>query len=416
VIARFRALVARVKQLAGRAEHLWERLQPTLSVRAWRRYGDLRGDRLAGAASFYGFVSLFPLLLLSAAIASRIAGRSGVATVQEMVNENLPDLDIEVAQFYQNAGAVGAVSFAILLFSGLRWVDAIRAAVRSMWGMDDQPGNVVVRKVLDLVSLAGLGLLLVTSWVISVVVRQMTGELLTWLGIDGTVGAGALEMVGVALSIAVNTLLFAYLLSGLPRIRVPVREQVLTALFGAVVFEILKTFLVEYVVGAGTATSYGAFATPVIVIAWIYIVTRLLMVLAAVTAESAIDLLEREERAAGAQDGVLAKDGALTSARAARAIIDVRSEADDAGGGAGSARPVYEDGRASSSADGGRARPSSDGLEPSVRQARAVGMAAGAVLGAAGVGFAVLAGRALRTVRVLARSEHRDDRSPDSQD
>nr|WP_281352284.1 YihY/virulence factor BrkB family protein [Phytoactinopolyspora alkaliphila] len=374
---------------------------------------------MAGAASFYGFVSLFPLLLLSAAIASRVAGRTGIATIQDLVNENLPNLEIEVGRFYENAGAVGAVSFAILLFSGLRWVDSIRAAVRSMWGMDDKPGNLVVRKLLDMVSLVGLGLLLVTSWAISVLVRQMTRQLLSWLGIDGSIGTGTLELVGAGLSIAVNTLLFAYLLAGLPRIRVPAREQIITALFGAVVFEILKTFLVEYVVGAGTASSYGAFATPVIVIAWIYIVTRLLMVLAAVTAESAIDLLEREERAAEAGAPAVVVEGAMGSATAARAIVEAERDEDAGsreGNGAGGTRAggTHAAGTRAGGARAGGARMDREAATDSaVTRARAVGVAAGAVLGVTGMGFALLLVRAFRAARELVASGRRSDRGSD---
>ncbi|WP_166355356.1 YihY/virulence factor BrkB family protein [Phytoactinopolyspora limicola] len=354
-------------------EALWHRLQPTLPVRAWKRYGDLRGDRLAGAASFYGFSSLFPLILLAASVASRVSGTQGIATVQELVNDNFPDLGLNVGRFYQNAGAIGAISAVFLIFAGLRWVDSVRAAVRSMWGMDDQPGNVVVRKLLDLAALVGLGLLLAASWATSVVVRRMAETVLDWLGIDGGGAAGLLEVFSWVVSVGVNAVLFAYLLAGLPRIAVPMRQQALTALFGALVFEVLKTFLVEYVVGAGMANAYGAFATPVVIILWIYVVTRLLMVLAALTAESAIDHLEADERSAGTGDDV--SDG---------------SRSGDGGPLVGGARH-----------SGGRGAAGGVELSPSAGQARAVGVAAGALLGVVGVGVIVVGRRAVRTVRAV---------------
>nr|WP_281353584.1 YihY/virulence factor BrkB family protein [Phytoactinopolyspora mesophila] len=323
---------------------------------------------MAGAASFYGFVSLFPLLLISAAIASRIAGDAGIETVQSLVNENFPGLDLNVGRFYERADTIGAISVPFLIFSGLRWVDAVRAAVRSMWGMDDQPGNFVVRKLLDMASLAGLGLLLAASWATSVVVRRMAEYLIDLLGVENGVSTGFLEVLSWVLSVGVNTLLFAYLLVGLPRITVPFRHQAMTALFGAVAFEILKTFLVEYVVGAGRADAFGTFAIPLVVIAWIYIVTRLLMVLAALTAESAIDHLDEYERTAGS----------------------AREEGDDGDSPAPAAAEK---------------RPGVT-LSPSARQARSVGVAAGVVLGAAGTGFAVLVRRAARTLGAFSRRDN----------
>jgi membrane protein len=339
---------------------VWARLQLTLPLRAWKRYGDLRGNRLAGASSFYGFVSLFPLLVLSAAIVSAIAGPSGVERVQDIVNENLPGLEVDVTKFHENAGTVGVIGAGVLLFTGLGWVDSVRAAVRSMWGLDDQPGNVVVRKGLDIVSLAGLGVLILVSSGASVVLVSFAGEVLDWLGFGS--GGWMLRVVSGLVSVGASTALFAYLLAGLPRIVVPIRNLLVVSLLGAVVFEILKQFLVQYVVGTATQNSYAAFATPLAMLAWIYLVTRLLMVAAALTAESAIDQLEAAERAETAQALQSQTRGAV-------------------GGGAG-VDPA-------------------DVLSPG--QIRATGVAAGAVLGAAGLALAIFAARAGRAATSALR-------------
>lgn len=342
--------------MIARLRAVWGRLQRTLPLRAWSRYGDLRGNRLAGACSFYGFVSLFPLLVLAAAVVSAVAGPSGVATVQEIVDDNLPGLRVDVSEFHERAGTVGVVGAGTLLFTGLGWVDNVRAAVRSMWGLDDQPGNIVVRKALDVVSLAGLGVLIVVSWGTSVLVVSFAGDVLDWLGWGD--GGWALRLVSALVSVGVSTALFAYLLSGLPRIVVPFRNLAVVSLLGAVVFELLKQFLVQYVVGTATQNSYAAFATPVAMLAWIYLVTRLLMVCAAITAETAIDQLEADQRNAEALHS--AERGPSPSA--------------DVGG-----------------------RPDAvAALTPS--QVNTVSVAAGAVLGAAGLALAVFAVRATRAL------------------
>lgn len=377
-------LWGRLRRLWQRLQRLWNRLEPTLPVRSWQRYGDLRGDRLAGAASFYGFVSLFPLVLLAAAVASAVAGSSGIQTVQDLVDENLPGFGsgsgngIDVAGIYRNSGTLGVIGGVSLLYTGLRWVDSIRAAVRSMWRIEDKPGNIVTRKLFDLLALGGLGILLMLSWGTSVVLRRMARTLLDWMDVGGASGAGSLEVVSWVLSIGVNTLLFSYLLAGLPRIIVPARNLLLAALLGAGVFEVLKTFLVEYVVGPASNSAYAAFATPLAMLAWIYLVTRLLMLLAALTVESAIDKLEAEERASGTHSNrVAAAESASTDRR------PVKAGTASAGGSA-------------AAAVGGTQVGGTPAVEPSVRQARAVGMAAGAILGAAGAGLAVLTGRAVR--------------------
>nr|WP_246400632.1 YihY/virulence factor BrkB family protein [Jiangella mangrovi] len=333
-------------------------MQLTLPLRAWKRYGDLRGNRLAGASSFYGFVSLFPLLVLSAAIVSAVAGPSGVERVQDIVNENLPGLNVNVSTFHENAGTVGVIGALVLLFTGLGWVDSVRAAVRSMWGLDDQPGNIVVRKAWDIAVLAGLGLLILVSSGASVVLISFAGDVLDWLGFGS--GGWLLRLISGLVSVGASTALFAYLLAGLPRIVVPWRNLAVVSLLSAVVFEALKQFLVQYVVGTATQNSYAAFATPLAMLAWIYLVTRLLMVAAAITAESAIDQLEANERA--------------ESTRALQSQT----------------RGVQP------------AVPSpADVLTPG--QVRATGVAAGAVLGAAGLALAIFATRAARTATSALR-------------
>lgn len=371
--------------MIARLREIWARLQLTLPLRAWQRYGDLRGNRLAGASSFYGFVSLFPLLVLGAAVVSAVAGASGVQTMQEIVDENLPGLGIRVETFYRNAGTIGVIGAGTLLFTGLGWVDSVRAAVRSMWGVDDQPGNIVVRKALDVAALVGLGVLIAVSWGASVVLGELAADLLELLGFDGPVGRILLWTVSATLSIGVSALLFAYLLTGLPRIVIPTRSLIAASLLGAVVFEILKQFLVQYVAGPASRSAYAAFAAPLAMLAWIYLVTRLLMLLAALTAESAIDRLDAEVDAS--------------------ADVEAGTEADTTGSvvmaGSRNELPRGQAGMGVSGAGfvaGGQ-------LDPALRQARAVGIASGVLLGAAGVGLALLASRA---VKALAQAVGRD--------
>ena len=55
----------------------------------------------------------------------------------------------------------------LLLITGLGWVDATRASVRSMWGLPDKDGSLVARKLIDLLVLGGLGVLVGVSLVAS---------------------------------------------------------------------------------------------------------------------------------------------------------------------------------------------------------------------------------------------------------
>lgn len=274
------------RAVVTRARDLWAWVSQTLPLRALKRYNDLRGNRLAGAMSFYGFISLFPLLLLGAAAASLLAPENGEQVAQDLIDDNIPGLEFSVAPFFDNAGTLSIIGAATLLYTGLGWVDCARAAVRSMWQLDDQPGNLVVRKAIDVVALAGLGILTLASFAVSVGLSELAEQVLDFVGISGSWGKALLFVVSAALGILVTSVLFAYMLSGLPRIRMPLTHLAWISLLGGVAFEVLRRFLVGFVTGAAARNAYAAFAVPLALLAWIYVVTRLLMSLAAITAEA----------------------------------------------------------------------------------------------------------------------------------
>lgn len=276
-----------IARLVAWAKQRWKQIEVTLPVRAWNRFADLRGNRLAGAVAFYGFVALFPLLLLLAAVASMLSREDGKEIVQDLVDDNLPGLKFDVSPFFAHANTLTLISAVALLWTGLAWVDAVRAAVRSMWELDDQPGNVVVRKALDLLTLVGLGVLVLLSFGASVALSYVSGQVLDFVGIEGGWGNAALQVVSVVLSVAVTAVLFAYLLSGMPRIVVEARHLWWVALSGAVAFELLRRLLVGFITGPASRDAYAAFAVPLALLAWIYVISRLLMLLAAINAEVA---------------------------------------------------------------------------------------------------------------------------------
>lgn len=257
-------------------------------VRAYSRFSRRRGNRLAGAVTFYSFISLVPVLLLAVAGVSWALGDQGIAELQGLVEENLPGLDLDLAAVRQAAGALTVIGIPSLLLTGLGAVDAVRAAVRSMWNLDDQPGSAVQRKVLDLVALAGLGLIVPLS-MLATASLAAGDALLQQIGLGGPVASTLSTVAGYAVAIGTSAVLVGYLLAGMPRIKVPFRVLLPVALVGGLVFELLKQVVARYIGGPAGSNAVAALAAPLAVLAWIYLVARVIMYLAAYTAEWAVD-------------------------------------------------------------------------------------------------------------------------------
>ncbi|MGW6278223.1 YihY/virulence factor BrkB family protein [Kribbella sp. NPDC055071] len=279
----------------------WGRFSKTQVWRAWKRYGDRRGNRLAGATSFFGFLSLFPLIVLAAAVTGPLLGDKAIQALKDALQKNLPGIGdkIDIDSLISHAGAIGLVSGISLLLTGLGWIDSLRASIRSMHELDDEPGNTFVLKLTDLGALIGLGLIGMIATGASSVLTGLSRRIVGWTGLDGTWLANwGLDLISIVLGIAAGAVLFLYLQTALPRIILPRKVSLIAALAGGVLFYLaqkLGNVYVTHVIGSNAA--YGALALPLALLVWIYLMTRVIMLIAAWTKEAELDAQARVEAA-----------------------------------------------------------------------------------------------------------------------
>ena len=117
--------------------------------------------------------------------------------------------------------------------------DAAKAAGVASAPSDPGCSSLVVRLLIDLLVLIGLGLLLAVSLATAFVTVAVANRLVD--PTNSTAGRWLLATVGFAVGVAVNTLLSTAVLTGLPRLRMPARRVVIPALIVAAGLELLKT-------------------------------------------------------------------------------------------------------------------------------------------------------------------------------
>ncbi|MFF8830488.1 YihY/virulence factor BrkB family protein [Streptomyces sp. NPDC015131] len=262
-----------------------------MRTHAWRSYETLDAahwTRLAAAITFISFLALFPLITVAAAVGAALLSTEQLRTLEEKIAEQVPgisdqlDLDALVA----NAGTVGLVAGALLLFTGIGWVGSMRDCLRAVWRIDDRDeGNPVVRKGKDAVILLGLGATGLASLAASWLGSTTVGWTAERIGISES-GAGGVLLQAVALAVAVlaDFLILLYVLSLLPGVHPPRRRLAVAALIGAVGFEALKLLLGGYMRDVAAKSMYGAFGVPVALLLWINFTAKLLLFCAAWTA------------------------------------------------------------------------------------------------------------------------------------
>ncbi|MDX3646257.1 YihY/virulence factor BrkB family protein [Streptomyces sp. MB09-02B] len=265
-----------------------ERLMTTHAWRSYERLERAKWTRLAAAMTFISFLALFPLLTLAAAIAAATLGKDQQRELEDRLTEQVPGISdqLDIAGLVDNAGTVGVIAGALLLFTGIGWVGEMRGCLRAVWEKEDPDENPVLAKGKDAGLLVGLGGAVLVSLAASAAASWAVGRFADQLGIDRDGWGGILLRVAAfAVAVLADFLLLLYVLTLLPGVHPPRRRLVVAALIGAVGFELLKLLLSGYIQGVASKSMYGAFGVPIALLLWINLTTKLLLYCAAWTAE-----------------------------------------------------------------------------------------------------------------------------------
>ena len=256
--------VAAARKGSGLFDHLW---------RAKERMQDVLGSRLAAAISYYAFFAAFALAVVAYTVVGRVLGDES-GPVQE-INEYLSDSLPLVAQ---TANQVGRSEIAIfggvaLLLTGVGWVEALRSSQRAVWLFDQHPGQWLVRRLLDLGMLIGLGLLLMLSLGVSAALDALIG----WATPDTTLGNSVPRWSAVVLEFGVNLLLAAAILTALPRLRLSARRLIPSALLVAVGIQLLNTVGRYFIGRMEDRPAYQLVAGAVGLLIYLYLLNQVIL-------------------------------------------------------------------------------------------------------------------------------------------
>lgn len=297
------------ERLTSRLARLRER-RPSVdhAIRTVLHYGDVRGNDQAGAVTFFGFLSFFPIMALAFFVVGYLSAvypelRLEVVTT---VEKALPGVigtgegKIPLETFEENAGRAAGIGAAGLLYSGLGWISGMRRALAAMFKLPEtEHPNFLVGKLRDLRTLVLLGVIMLVSLSLSAGVSWFSELILGWMELDGSwLAAVVLWVVTHALAIGATTLLFLAMFRFLAQPHIASRALWQGAFAGAVGFEVLKAvaaWLIALSTGGAAAQTFGV---ALILLVWINYFSRLVMVSAAwaYTAPVAQEVRELEEQ------------------------------------------------------------------------------------------------------------------------
>ncbi|WP_338699723.1 YihY/virulence factor BrkB family protein [Streptomyces sp. Q6] len=276
------------------------RLMRTHAWQAYERLDEVKWARLAAAMTFISFLALFPLLTVAAAVAAGTLSTAQQQKLEDQLSDQVPGISdqLDIASLVDNAGTIGLVAGALLLFTGIGWIGSMRDCLRDVWEMPDSEENPILRKVKDAGVLVGLGAAGLASVAASTSASTAVGWTADRLGIDENGWGGVLlQVAAFAIAVLADFLVLTYVLALLPGVHPPRRDLVIAALMGAAGFELLKLLLGGYMKGVAAKSMYGAFGTPVALLLWINFMAKLVLFCSAWTATH-----KKESAAPGAAD------------------------------------------------------------------------------------------------------------------
>lgn len=305
--------------LKARATARFDRLRERYTwldhvVRMVQHYGAVNGNAQAGAVTFFGFLSFFPILALAFFVVGQLAkvydAKDQLVTV---IDSFLPGIvgagkgEIPLSTFEQNAAAIGLIGLIGVLYSGLGWLSGMRTALEVVFGVPrrDQP-NLVVGKFRDLVSLTVIGLVLLVSVGLSGALSGFSRQLLALAGLDDTpVTATVLWLMVHGLGIAATTLLFLAMYRLLVDPPVPRRALLSGAIIGGLGFELLKSLSVFLIGTTKSQPAFQVFGITLILLVWINYFSRVVILSASWAYTSPLALEQRTAEAMRAPGAAL---------------------------------------------------------------------------------------------------------------
>jgi membrane protein len=248
---------------------------------ALARYHRCHADRMAAMIAYYGFMSLVPLVLLASSVLGFVLAGSPARqdALLAHVSDFLPgtfatSLIDGVESSRVSAGVLGVFG---LLYAGLAWIDAMRVGLRVVWELPEYQINPVLRRLVDVVLLIGLGVAFFATISISVAGTAASGALFDALDLRGFAARWTVRLAAVLVALAANVLLFTFVFGRLARHRLAGRRVLAGALLAGVLFEALKlggayylTYATRYASGLG-----GSAAGVLGALVWLNLAARL---------------------------------------------------------------------------------------------------------------------------------------------
>ncbi|STL77250.1 tRNA-processing ribonuclease [Escherichia coli] len=271
--------------------------QPVIAhlIRATERFNDRLGNQFGAAITYFSFFVDDPDLMVSFAAGGFGAGLpSDVATgylrqnsAKHQRSDASRHIENTINTAVQQRTTVGLVGLAVALYSGINWMgnlrEAIRAQSRDVWERSPQDQEKFwVKYLRDFISLIGLLIALIVTLSITSVAGSAQQMIISALHLNSIEWLKPTwRLIGLAISIFANYLLFFWIFWRLPRHRPRKKALIRGTFLAAIGFEVIKIVMTYTLPSLMKSPSGAAFGSVLGLMAFFYFFARLTLFCAA---------------------------------------------------------------------------------------------------------------------------------------
>lgn len=243
-----------------------------------KEWVDDNAPRLSAALAYYTLLSVAPLLIIIIAIAGVFFGESAardqvMSQMQDLVGQQgAQAIQTAISNAHQSPHGTLAVAVGIItLVVGATGAFAeLQSAMNAIWDVKPRPGGAawgfIRKRLLTFGMVLAIGVLLLVSLVVSAALSAIQTYFTNLLPGAATIW----QIVNLAVSLLVATLLFGLIYKVLPDVKIRWHDVWIGALVTAILFTAGKFAIGFYLGHASAASSYGAAGSLVVVLIWVY--------------------------------------------------------------------------------------------------------------------------------------------------
>jgi membrane protein len=290
-----------------------------------KKFGDDRAGQMAALIAYYGFFSLFPLLLVFATVAAFVI-ENDPALQERLLDSALSRFPAVGTEIRANLGEIQGSPFALIVGIVLALWSGTAVVTTTQWAMDDvwdvpraQRPALPMRVLRALVLLFGLGASIVVSAFLT--------------GVDGGTGFGGalVDILSLVGTVIISAAVFAFAYRVLTVARVGWGDVIPGAIVAALAWTILLllgTWIVDRYVGRAEAVYGETFAIVIGLLTWISLFAQLFLLAAEVNVVRARRLWPRSltESPPSPEDREVLADQAQEEQAIPKERVDVRFE------------------------------------------------------------------------------------------